>query len=333
MGFQAQAGHVIFRSQAVAGTYQADIQTAGVAMKITGGQLSPTRTLMITDPEIGGSRDVNDALLGPTAFTGTYDFYARMDSLTTLLQAALGPCTPSVVSGVTTCTFTPSDASSLPLLSVEEEIASNLDTFSYTDAVVNTLHLEAAANGFLTATVGLIAKMQLAGVTPDSTPTFDNSSPIVGTNITVTYNSIALPAKSFKFDLTNQFDDTDFRLGSFYLGDLTPKRREITVGFTIRPADVTLWRQANYGTTGATAAGGVTTKSNLVISCTTYDVITAGHPRNITITIPQFALKPFPYAIKGDDVIDLSIEGEALRPVQATPIMTVVTVSANATIA
>lgn len=67
MGFSSQAGHVILRTQAVAGTYQADITTAGVAMKTKTGALAASRTLMIPDPEIGGGRDVTDAFLGPVS--------------------------------------------------------------------------------------------------------------------------------------------------------------------------------------------------------------------------------------------------------------------------
>lgn len=109
MGFSSQSGQVILRTQAVQGTYQADTGTAGIAMKLRGGSLGPNRELLIPDAEIGGGRDVVDAYLGAVSFSGDYEFYARMDSLPTLLYAALGTAAaPATVTGVTTHSITPS---------------------------------------------------------------------------------------------------------------------------------------------------------------------------------------------------------------------------------
>jgi hypothetical protein len=119
MGFSSQAGQVVFRSQAVQGTYQADTATAGVSMFLRSGSLGPSRELMIPDPEIGGGRDVVDALLGAVSWSGDYEFYCRIDSALTLIKAALGSGTVSTTTGVSTHTLTPVDTS-LPYLSIEE---------------------------------------------------------------------------------------------------------------------------------------------------------------------------------------------------------------------
>ena len=77
MGFVAQAGHVGIRTQASKGTYADPGATApnqGVFMFTRSGALGGNRELLIPDPEIGGSRDVLDAQLGPSAFSGEYDF-------------------------------------------------------------------------------------------------------------------------------------------------------------------------------------------------------------------------------------------------------------------
>lgn len=336
MGFSSQAGHLLLRTQDDAGVFQDDIVTDGVAMRLRGGSMGPSRDLMIPDAEIGGNRDVADAYLGPVSWSGSYDFYVRVDSLTTLLQGAFGNIvTPAIVSGVTTCTFTPSDGAQLPFLSAEEEIGAGLECFDYTDAVVNTFHLEAAADGYLMGTVGLIAKMQTAGITPtDVTDLVDETNLIVGTNITVTYNSITVVASDFKFDFNNNVDDTFYKLGSLYLADLTPKRREVTASFTVREQDSDLWRQATYGTSSAVTAGGITDKKSLVIVCSTYEFIAASStPRSVTITMPKFALKPYDFAPNADDVIDNEVDGQAMRPAPGTPICTIVTKSGNAAIA
>lgn len=336
MGYSSQAGHVLFRTQAAQGVYQADTGTAGLAMKLTGGSLGPNRELLIPDPEIGGGRDIADAYLGAVSWAGDYEFYVRMDSLPTLLQAVFGTSGTATTTGVSTHTITPSNAAQLPYLSIEEKIGAGLETYHYIDAVVNTFHLECEANGYLSGTAGLIAAKQSAGETPTAVPVVDDSPLTVGTNITVTYNAITVPAKSFSFDVDNQFEDDDFRLGSFYLGDLTPKRRDVKAGFAIRESSSAMWRQAVYGTTGAVAPGGIVTKSALVITATTYEDIVGGTPltkASVQITIPKFALTPYSLEVSGDDIIESDIEGQALKPVSATDICTVVVKNAKPAIA
>lgn len=336
MGFSSQAGQVLFMTQATQGVFPASFGTVATAMKLRSGSLGPSRDLLITDPEIGGGRDTVDAYLGAVSWAGDYEFYARLEGITTLLKACLGSASLVTTTGVTTHTITPSDSATLPYLAIEEKIGSGLETYNYTDSVVNTFHLEAEANGFLMGTAGLIAKTQIAGATPTAAPVFDNSFLIVGTNIAITYNAITLPAKSFSLDITNNFEDDDFRLGSFYLGDLTAKGREVTGSFTIRPQDSSLWRAAVYGGLALTAPGGLTSKNQLVITCSTYEDIPAGIPAtksSIAITLPKVALEPYALEPSGDDVIENDISWRAVRPIQATPICTVVVKSGKATVA
>lgn len=337
MGFSSQSGQVLFRTQATQGTFPADIGTQGVAMKLRGGSLGPNRDLLVTDPEIGGGRDTADAYLGAASWSGDYEFYARMESLPTLFKAALGSNADAVQgTGAWNHTITPTDSATLPYLGIEEKVGSGLETFQYVDAVVNTLHLEAEANGYLMGTAGLIARQQTAGATPTASPVWDNSPLIVGTNITMTYNAVTLPAKSFSLDFANNFEDDDFRLGSFFLGDLTAKSREVTGSFTIRPNDSAFWRQAVYGASAATTPGGLTTKQQLVITCTTYEDIGGSTPlvkSSISITIPKVALEPYGLEPSGDDVIESDISFRALRPSAATAIATVVIRNGKATVA
>jgi hypothetical protein len=238
--------------------------------------------------------------------------------------------------GAAVHTFYPSDASSLPFLSIEERIGAGLEVFHYTDAVVNTLHFESDANGYLMGTAGIIARKQVAGASPlDPSSYFDELPMVVGTNITVTYNAVSLPAKSFSFDLTNNFEDDDFRLGSFFVGDLTPKRREVTVGFTIRESDNATWRQATYGTSGATSVGGLTTKQELIITMATYESIPGTTPTlfyTMKIIIPKAILEPYTLSASGDDIIESDITMHAVRPNASTPLMRVEVTTAKTTV-
>jgi hypothetical protein len=335
MGYSSQAGAVIFRTQTAQGTYNADTGTAGINMPLRSGSLGANRELLITDPEIGGGRDIIDAYLGAVSWGGDYEFYVRPDGLPTLLKAVLGTAGSATVTGVNTHTITPSNAAQLPFLSIEEKIGANLETYHYTDGVANTFHLEAEANGYLMGTVGIIAAKQTAGETPTATPVVDTSPLIVGTNITVTYNSVTLPAKSFSLDINNNFEDDDFRLGSFYLGDLTPKRREITAGFGIREESSALWRRSVYGSPAAVAPGGLVTKAPLVINCDTYEDIAGSTPLtkySVNISIPNFALTPYTLEMSGDDIIESDIEGQALK-MSSSNIITVTVKNNKATIA
>jgi len=337
MGFTSQAGQAILRSQAVQGTYQSDTGTTGVAIKLRSGGLGTNRDLLIPDPEIGGGRDTVDAYLGAVSWGGDYEFYARVDSLATLLYACLGTkAAPVTATGVTTHTITPLDSGTLPFLSVEENIGGTMETYNYTDAVVNSLHLEAEANGYLQGTANIIAAKQIAGATKTPSPVWDNTPMTVGTNITVTYNSVSLPAKSFSVDINNNFEDDDFRLGSFYIGDLTAKGREVSLGFSIREKDSALWRQATYGTSAAVAPGGVTTKQQLVITCSTYETISGSTPPtaySLTLTFPQVLFSPYSLDPSGDDIIESDIEARAVRPVPGTSVMTAVVKTGKATVA
>lgn len=337
MGYSSQAGQLVLATQSAAGVPATIDITNGVAIKLRSGSLAPNRELMVPDAEIGGGRDVVDAYLGTASYSGDFDFYARLESLPTLLRAALGSAvtiaaTPVV--GVTQHTIKPSDAAQLPFLSIQERIGSGLDAYDYLDVVVNTFHLEAEANGYLTGTCGLIARLQTVNAIPVATPVWDNSPMIVGTNINITYDGITLPAKSFSLDITNNFEDDDFRLGSFFINDLTPKRREITLSVKLRHQDNTRFRQATYGTAAAIAPGGVTTKSPLVITCETYENIGATAAKSkITLTLPKVILKPFAFSPSGDDILENDVEMQAVRPNVGVDIITVVVQNGAAAIA
>lgn len=343
MGFSSQAGHLIMRTQSVLGTYPADMAASGVGVKLRSGGLGPSRELLIPDPEIGGGRDVPDAYLGAVSWSGDLEFYARMNSLATMLKATLGTAAAPVAgtapdTAVYTHALTPSDASQLPYLALEERVGAGFETFQYTDCVANTFHLEAEANGYLQGTLGIVAAKQLAGATPTSASTipWDNSPMIVGTNISVKYNNVTLPAKSFSIDINNNFEDDDFRLGSFYLGDLTPKRREITASFSIRESSSALWRQAVYGVSSATSPGGIVTKAPLEIEMKTYEMGAASggtKPYSLKIQIPKYAISPYALGISGDDILESDIEGQALRPDASVGICTFTVENTLATIA
>lgn len=337
-GFSSQAGRILIRSQAVAGTYQADMASNAMAVKLRSGALASNRDLLIPDPEIGGGRDIPDAYLGAVSWSGDYEFYARMQFLATFLKSCLGTVVTTAPTDPDTTyshVITPVDSGSLPLMSIEENIGGGLDVYQYTDAICNTFHLEAEANGYLMGTAGIIAKKQIDNTSPASATKSDNTPMIVGTNIIVNYGGVQLPAKSFNFDVNNNIEDDDFRLGSFFLGGLVAKRREVTMSVSIRPEDASLWRQAVYGVSSLHAVGGIVTKDDVSITMETYESIPDSDPDakyTLEIAMGKAAFQPFSYAPSGDDVIENDIDIQALRPSNADPILTA-TVTTDAPIA
>lgn len=343
MGFQSQSGQVGLKTQAAADTY-ADPGAAapddGVFMRTRGGSLGPNRDLLVPDPEIGGSRDVPDAYLGTVMWSGEIEFYARMNSLATLLHGLMGSHT-STVGGAApedtwwTHAFSPIDTGSLPWLSMEENVGGTFETFQYIDMKVASLHLEAEANGYLMGNFSGIARKQSSGHTKTDPATFDTTPMMVGTNITGTLDGVLLPAKSFSFDFNNNLEDDDFRLGSFFLGDVSEKRREVTAGFTIRPEDASFWKQAVYGQAGATEPGGLVTKEELVIQADTYEFAgdSLTQTLSLTITIPNITIEPFGAEPSGDDIIEHDVTMRALRPSNAVDIANIDVVNERATVA
>jgi len=339
MAFVSQAGHVGIKTQAAKGSYLDPGATApndGVFVYIRSGALGGNRELMVPDPEIGGSRDVPDAQLGPISYSGEYDMYARMESIATLLQGALGESSTSGTA-ITGYTHTITPAATVPWLSIEEKIADGFETFAYTDAKINSFHMEADANGYLTCTSGMSALTQAtATATAVGSQRNDTSPLIVGTNITVEWGNVALPAKSFSLDIANNIEDDDFRLGSLFLGNLTEKRREITMSVTIRPDDAALWKTAMWGGPAETEPLGQSLKSNVDITITSYEEIpgvSGGEKYSLTVTIPAAIIAPFSVDPSGDDVMEHDIEIRCVQPDPAIDIISIDVVNSYETIA
>jgi hypothetical protein len=344
MGFQSQAGFVGFKTQAAKGAYLdpgAVAPNQGVFVRTRSGAMGTNRDLLIPDPEVGGNRDVSDAQLGPVAFAGEYDFYVRMEALAFFLKAALGGGASVVDAGAVatgyTHTITPTDGT-LPWISIEEQIGNGLLNLKYTDNKCNTFHMEADSNGFLMGTAGFVGLTQAidGAPTPDISKRWDTSGLMTGPTVTVTWNAVQLPAKSFSLDVNNNLESDDFRLGSLFLGDAVEKRRELTMGVTIRDQDASLWKTATWGAPAATVAGGTTTRQQVVITVTSYEMIPGSTgpavPYSLVITLPKAVIKPFNESPSGDDVIQNDLEIQAIRPDPATPILTAVVKNSYATV-
>lgn len=340
MGFSSQPGHVGFKTQASKGVYAdpgAVAPNQGVFVRTRGGSLGGNRELMVPDPEIGGNRDVPDAQLGPIAYSGEYDAYLRMESLAFFLKGVLGTAAAPTGGVATGYTHALSGGDTIPWISTEEKVGNGFEVFNYTDGKINSFHMEADANGYLTGTVGMITLSQALDPTPTAigAQRVDTSALLVGTSILVKWNGATLPAKSFSLDVNNNLEDDDFRLGSFFLGDLVEKRREITMGVTIRPNDSSLWKTAMWGGPAATVPGGQSFKDDAQIVISSYEDIpgaTPGTKYTATFDVPQAIIAPFNVSPSGDDIIEHDIEIRAVRPDPTVNILTATVKTSFATL-
>lgn len=329
MGYSSQTGVTIIRSQPTAGTFAADLDTAGVALRNTSGAMRLNREALIPDPEIGGGRDISDALLGPASCTGEFEAYGRFgSSFGTILKAALGlgVSAPGSVSGTHTHTITPSDSSQLPLLSIHDRLSSGLEVANYFDCVVDSVKIDVDASGFLKVSYSIIGKRQELNVVEiDPTGLYDNTGMTVGTNVIATMGGVNIKPKSLTWELNNNFEDDDFRLGQFFLEDLTPKRRESKLTMRLRHTDRQMLRQALLGSPTATEVGGLTTKSPLSVDIRSYEPIAgAGSATNhsLKIDFPSAMISPFALEPSGDDILENDVEFQTLRPNMAVPLLT-----------
>lgn len=334
MGHSSQSGNVVLRSQTTAGIPEPDLATAGVGVKIMSGSIGPNRTPIIAEKEIGGGRDVVDAQLGPTGFSGEYSLYPRFDSLPTILRACLGTASTVTATGVSTHTITPTDGQT-PLLSVYEEISAGFERFLFNDVKVNTFGLEIDATGLITATAALVGKKGVSGATDVAADAlYDNTALVPGYTVSVTFDGIELLPKSFSCTINNNVEDDDFRIGSKYVGDLTDKGRDVSGSFTIRHEDATMFKKAVWGSTSATEPGGQSYKGALVVTVEAFEMIGAtAEPYGFTLTFPKVFISPFKLDPSGDDALQNDVEWTAVRPDPAVKILTAVVKNGKTAIA
>lgn len=251
----------------------------------------------------------------------------------TAVSALTGGTNPAVVVTTPTAGVNPigthiiTPADTVPWLSVEERIGVNFESYRYTDAKVNSLHIEAEAAGYLMGTASMVALTQASGFTAQAAPAWDTSPMMVGGQVQVRFNGASLVAKSFSMDINNNIETDNFVLGSIFLADATEKRRELKVAVTRRPNDSTLWKAAMYGSsTATTPQAGPAYQGAVQIVASSFETIgdvVAGTPFSITIDIPNCVIAPHKIGPSGDDVISSDIELTPIRPDSAVPIATV----------
>ena len=332
---RSQEGQFGIRTQAAKATYDdPGALDADTFYNILSGTLTPQREFIVSDPEVGGTRDDKGASLTTVVSTGDIESYGYLNALCVLAAGVLGVKAEGTVVDVSSYTHTLSqlDSGELPWLSIEEGVGQDFEEFNHTDARVNTLGLSAEPNGYLMMTAGLAAITTTTGNTRTDLSASPGSTNLVltpllvGPEIVVTYDSVSVCAKSFSLDINNNMELDDFCLGAIDVDTFTPKRREVTSGLSIRPEDSALWREAVFGSSVATApiSGGVDINA-LNITMTSSTVVPGGSatPYSVVIDIPNAFVEPFEVSPSGDDVIETDFVIRALRPTPGTDLITI----------
>jgi hypothetical protein len=306
MSYTAQEGHVGLALQGAEGVYDEATQF----LYVTEISLEPDDNLIVPDPEIGTGRDITEAYPGGIKWSGSISFNLRPEALGMLLLGAFGSVSSNTVGAVTTHTFTP--ANTLPLLSIEKAVSDGLEVFGYTDVKVNSLRIECAAGEIATGTCEVIATKETSDIAA-STPVFEDAPIFTFAGGQVKVDTVVASVKAVSFELNNNIQDDDYRIGSRYLGTLTPKRRELTASIDVVPEDSDEYKKAVYGASNLTEAANTqpvyTGSLEILFESLTGQVIpTTSTKYSLKIEVPEAIFKSAPIPTSGDEMIVQSIE-------------------------
>lgn len=300
MAFNAQEGALGVARQTLDGTWAAPTDW----IKILSGSLGSRADLIVSEPEIGGTRDIHaDGVdMGAISYGGSYEFNLRPEALGFFLLSCLGSVASAAFSGAYKHTFTP--ASALQRLSLFERVGSAYEIFAYTDAVVNKLEFNCSPNEALKGVAEVLAITQNADIA-DDTESFEDTSRFMFNRVVCKIDGVQYMAKDLSFGFDNQSEDDDFGLGSLFMQDISPGRRQLEVGMTIRPSDSNFYKLANYGDIANSAPDGSIGQVSLNVTASSAGNIPAATvPYSIEIDIPVAKLKPFEPERSGDSRIE-----------------------------
>jgi hypothetical protein len=233
MGFSSQAGQVVCVTGGAGHLPGRHWQPQVSEMLLRSGSLGPNRELMIPDPEIGGGRDVVDAYLGAVSWSGDYEFYWSHRRTEHTASQGL-PRNGGGTGHDDWCHDSHHHSArlgTLPYLSIEENIGGTLETYQYTDCCREhappRVRRQRLPHGYCRhhrgeADGGQHRPFADLGQHSDDRRHERHCHVQRG----------AMPAKNFSLDINNNFEDVTSASGSFYIGDLTPKRREVTAAST-----------------------------------------------------------------------------------------------------
>ena len=311
-------------------------------LRVTSTDVGAITSNIDADPEIGGNRDRNTAGVALGAFHagGNLEGYVRYDALGYLLLAAGfvqsgAPTEIEAGTGAYAHTFTPGVATPLTL---ETSWGRNRAVRRFVDTFVNSLEFSVAGDDFARFSAEVLALSETYVDTP-SVPVWASPDPM-GTYLGSAAELSALGTYrlgEMTWSLANNMSDDETVIGSRFLADTTPGRREVGFSGTIKPSttatEVTaLYRAGAYGAPDATVP--LETEPYHTATTMTFGsgrkIGTATDTRyGVEVTMPDTVLNAFALEGSGADPIEAQVEGIAYAG--AAPVATIVLRNARAT--
>jgi hypothetical protein len=309
MAYSAETGSLGLAIQPVKGTFTQPTDF----MKVQSIDINPEGEKIIPDVEIGSGQDITEVYQGTYKISGSVDSYIRPEAIGVLFYGALGKYTTSgsLGSGAYLHNFVASGV--LPWLSVKKTVAEDIQIFDYTDCKVEGFQIDVNSSEPATAKFDIVGISDAIGTAPSEN--YESSPMLIAVSATVNIGGVAVSAKKVSINYKNNLENSDFRVGSRFLGDITEKRREIDLSMDI-VLDTTseLYRKSFYGTAAASSAGFsvYSDRVDIVLSSPT-NIGTSALPYKILITIKNAVFMAAPTPAKGDELVVIPLELKATK--------------------
>ena len=312
MPYLSELGYIGFARQTASGTH---VQPSDF-MRVKSYNIMPEQELLVPDAEIGGDRDIPDAIQeGTLKYSGNADFYLRPNALGHLIRGVTGATTSSGITGAAYGhTFTFED--NVEPYSLEARIGEGLEYISVTGAKFSKLHLELGQGELAQGNVEFIGIDGGAGATP-RTESYE-STPIMSFAAgTVIIDGGEYKVRSVSTDINNNLNEDDYRVGQRTLGTIKERRRDMTVSVELTPEDSTIFRKTYYGSASATTASGAQTvfQGPLFIRMQTPQLIPGTTvPYQLDINFTKVAFRAAPFTTSGEELITQTLEVVPVKP-------------------
>lgn len=312
--YTAETGNVGLAIQTAQGTFREPTDF----MKVQSIEMNPDGDKIVPDVEIGSGSDVTDVHQGSYKIGGDIEAYVRPNAIGVLIYALMGKYLASGElnggQGNYLHNFWPIVSGSLPWLSVKKVISDNVQTYDYKDCKVNSMSLDLKAGEFASVKFGIIGISDSIG-TP-AVASFESSPLLVATKATINMGPAAISVKNLTMDYNNNLVDDDYRIGSRFLGDISERRRSLSLKMdAVLDTTSELYKKAFYGSSSLSEAGfDVYADSVDIIMDSPTAIGTSSTTFKIVFQIKRAVFMTAPVPASGDSLVVIPLE---LKPVKS----------------
>ncbi len=268
---------------------------------VMGEQLAQT-----LPPEVGGAYFSRGSYKAALRSRGDVAFMPRSNTLGWLLAGLFNheTSTVDVGSGLYDHLFRVGDTAAHPhkWLTIRRYV-NNVYGEQMLDSRVGSFRLEVAAANVVNASVQLLGGQfnEIAGADQAST----DGSVFLTCNADVTEGGAPFIVDRFSMEIGAQLSDNEFRVGSYFLDDITLLQRQITIQADVRISSRALFSKVYRDGAGAPTGSAVGDwaptiyRSDVTLVLNTGDVV----PEKLTLTLPGVDFLTLPVQISGAELI------------------------------